>query len=89
VVQPHPDRVMADPEGLPEFFERGIRMFCYVETEFLRVQFPPMPPTGFGCQRTGSLGRQIAVYRAASDVKPPGRLGFGSPVLDKDDDTFA
>jgi len=62
--QPHPDCMMADAEGLLEFFEGGVGILFDMSPEFLRVEFAPMTPDGFWRQRPRLYGVQIAVNSA-------------------------
>jgi hypothetical protein len=74
---------MADLEGVLEFLERGVGMRLDVNLKLLRVEFAPFPPTGFGRERPGFHGGQIAVNGAASEVKVPGGLHFGAAFLNE------
>jgi hypothetical protein len=80
---------MTDSQGLADLMKRGVVMFFDMVPEFLRVQFPPMAPTGFGGQRTRFLGAQISVHGAPADIKTPGGLGFGAAILDEFYHAFA
>ena len=53
-------------------------MFLDLSLEFLRVEFAPMTPAGFGSQRPCLHGVQIAVNGASAEIKTPGSLGFGA-----------
>ena len=75
--------MMADAEGLLEFLEGGVGMFFDLSLEFLRVEFAPMTPTGFGGERPRLHGVQIAVNSAPTELKAPGGLGFGAARLDE------
>jgi len=74
---------MADGKDFLDFLEGCVRVLFDVNLEFFRVEFPPVPPTGFGCQRPRLPGRQIAVNSASTEVKASGRLDFGTAVLDE------
>ena len=74
---------MADAEGLLEFLEGGVGIFFDVPLEFFRIEFAPMSPTGFGRQRPGLHGGQIAVNGAPTEFKAPDGLGFGAARLDE------
>ena len=80
--------MMADAEHLLEFLEGGVRMLFDVHLEFLRVEFAPMTPAGFGGQRPGLYGGQIAVNGAPTQFKAPGRLGLRTALLDEFDHPF-
>jgi hypothetical protein len=80
--------MMADAEHLSEFLEGGVGMLLDVDLEFLRVEFAPMTPAGFGGQRPGLYGDQIAVNSAPPQFKAPGRLGFRTTPLDEFDHPF-
>lgn len=58
-------------------------MFFDVNLKFLRVEFAPMTPTGFGGQRPRLHGGQIAADGASTQFKAPGSLGFGTARLDE------
>ena len=75
--------MMADAEGLLEFLERGVGMFLDLSLEFLRVEFAPMSPAGFGGQRPRLHGVQIPVNGTPTELKTPGGLGFGAARLDE------
>jgi hypothetical protein len=75
--------MMADAKGLLEFLEGGVGMFLDLSLEFLRVEFAPMTPAGFGSQRPCLHGVQIAVNGASAEIKTPGSLGFGAARLDE------
>jgi hypothetical protein len=81
--QTHPDGVVADAKDFLEFLEGGVGMFFDVNLEFLRVEFAPMTPTGFGGQHPRLHGVQIAVNGAPTEIKAPGGLGFGAARLDE------
>jgi hypothetical protein len=68
--------MMADAKHLLDFLEGGVGMFFNVGVEFLGVEFPPMPPTGFRGQRPRLGGLQIAVDRAPPQIKTAGGLGL-------------
>ena len=78
--------MMADAENPLEFLEGGVGMFFDVNLEFLRVEFAPMTPAGFGSQRPRLHGVQIAVngavlrprskHRAASALELPDWMNF-------------
>ena len=74
---------MADGKDFLDFLEGRVRVLLDVNLEFLRVEFPPVPPTGFGCQRPRLPGGQIAVNCAPTKVKASGRLDFGTAVFDE------
>ena len=74
---------MADAKHLLEFLEGGVGMVLDVNLEFLRVELAPMTPAGFGGQRPGLHGGQIAVNGAPTEIKAPGGLGFGAASLDE------
>jgi hypothetical protein len=74
---------MADLESFLEFQEGGIGVFFDVNLEFLRVEFPPVPPTGFGRQRPRLHGSQIAINGTPTERKTPGGLDFGPAILDE------
>ena len=57
-------------------------MFLDLSLEFLRVEFAPMTPAGFGSQRPCLHGVQIAVNGASTQFKASGRLGFGAAFVD-------
>ena len=80
---------MTDTQGLADLMKRGVVMLFDMVPEFLRVQFPPMAPTGFGGQRTRFLGGQIPVHGAPADIKTPGGLGFGAAIPDEFYHAFA
>ncbi len=75
--------MMADAKGLLEFLERGAGMFFDVGLKFLRIEFAPMPPTGFGSQRPRFHGVQITVNTAPGKFKAAGRLHLGTAIIDK------
>jgi len=74
---------MADAKDRLKFLEGGVGMLFDVNLEFLRVEFAPMTPTGFGGQRSGLRGGQITIDGAATEVKAPGGLDFGPALLDE------
>ena len=74
---------MADRKHLLQFLEGGVGMFSDVNLEFLRVEFPPMTPTGFGSQHPRFHGGQIAIDRAPAQIKAPGGLDFGPTLVDE------
>jgi len=75
--------MMADAKHDLEFLEGGVGMFSDVNLEFLRVEFPPMTPTGFGSQHPRFHGGQIAIDRAPAQIKAPGGLDFGAAARDE------
>src|SRR5450759_957488 len=75
--------MVADAKVFLEFLEGGIGMFLDVNLKFLRVEFPPVTPTGFGGQRSCFHGGQIAVNGAPTEFKAAGSLGFGAAAFDK------
>jgi hypothetical protein len=79
---------MADAKDFLEFLEGGVGMFLDMPLEFLRIEFAPMTPTGFGSQRPGLHGVQVAVNGAPTQFKAPGGLGFGAARLDEFDHPF-
>ena len=79
---------MADAKDLLEFLEGGVGMLFDVRLEFLRVEFAPLPPTGFGGQRPRLPGGQVAVNGASAEVKASGCLGFGAARLDEFHNSF-
>ena len=74
---------MADAENPLEFLEGGVGMFFDVNLQFLRVEFAPMTPAGFGGECPRLHGVQIAVNGAPTEIKAPGSLGFGAAQLDE------
>ena len=70
--------MMADAKHLLEFLEGGIGMSFDLGLEFLRVEFAPMTPTGFGGQCPHLHGIQIAINSAPTQFKAPGGCGFGA-----------
>ena len=74
---------MADAKRFLEFLEGGVGMFFDMSLEFLRVEFAPMTPAGFGGERPRLHGVQIAVNGAPTQFKAPGSLGFGAAQLDE------
>lgn len=74
---------MADAKNRLQFLERGVGVLFDMDTEFLRVEFAPGAPTGFGRQHPFFGGFQIPVNGTAGQIKPPGGLGFGAAVLDE------
>ena len=79
---------MADAESLLEFLEGGVGMAFDMHLEFLRVEFAPMTPAGFGSQRPRLHGGQIAVNCAPPQFKAPAGFGFGAAQLDEFDHPF-
>ena len=75
--------MMADAESLLEFLEGGVGMFLDMHLKFLRVEFAPMPPACFGCQRPRLPSGQIAVNATPAKIKASGGLGFGTARLDE------
>ena len=75
--------MMADAECFLEFLERGIGMFFDVSLKFLRVEFAPMSPAGFGSQCPRFHCVQIAVNAAPGQFKAAGGLDFGAAALDE------
>ena len=75
--------MMADAKHLLEFLEGGIGMLFDLSLEFLRVEFAPMTPTGFGGQRSRLHGVQIPVNGAPTQFKAPGGFGFGAARFDE------
>ena len=75
--------MVADAKDFLEFLEGGVGMFFDVNLEFLRVEFAPMTPTGFGSQRPRLRGVQIAVNGAPTEIKAPGGPGFGAARPDE------
>ncbi len=75
--------MMADAKGLLEFLEGGVGMLFDVNLEFLRVEFAPMSPAGFGGQRPRFHGLQITVNGTTTEIKAPGGLDFGASRLDE------
>jgi len=74
---------MADPKDLLEFLEGGIGMVFNVGVQFLRIEFAPVAPAGFGGQ-CARLGRcQIPVNRLPAQLKAAGGFGFGAPVVNE------
>jgi prepilin-type processing-associated H-X9-DG protein len=74
---------MADAEHRLDFFEGGVRVFFDMGAEFLRVKFSPGSPARFRRQCALLSGDQIPVNRTPGQIKPPGRLGFGTPALNE------
>jgi len=69
---------MTDVKDGLQFFERGIGMLFNVGLKFLGIQRAPLSPACFRGQRATFGGGQIAVNRAPPQIKPPGRLDFGT-----------
>jgi hypothetical protein len=69
---------MAHAKHRLQFLERGVGVLFDVRLKFLRVEFTPGSPTGFGRQRPLSGGGQIPVNGTPRQDKPPGGLGFGT-----------
>ena len=67
---------MADAKHGLKFLEGGVGMFLDVRLEFERIEFAPMPPACFWCQRTRLTCGQIAVNGASAEIKASGGLGF-------------
>jgi len=74
---------MADAKDLLEFLEGGVGMLFDVGLKFLRVEFAPMAPAGFGGQRSRLGGRQIAVNRLPAQLKAAGGFDFGTTLVNK------
>jgi hypothetical protein len=74
---------MADAEDGLQFLEGRVGMLFDVDLKFLRVEFPPMTPAGFGCQRSRLGGGQITIDGAATEAKAPGGFDFGSAFVDE------
>ena len=74
---------MTDVKDGWQFFERGVGMRFNVRLKFFRVQRAPFPPAGCGGERARFGGGQIAVNRAPPQIKPPGRLDFGTTRIQK------
>jgi hypothetical protein len=74
---------MADAEDPLEFFERGVGVFLDLDLKLLRIEFAPVPPTGFGGERASLGGGEVAVDRAATQIETPSRFGLGSTFLDE------
>ena len=69
---------MTDVKDGLQFFERGSGMLFNVRLKFLGIQRAPFPPARFRGERAGFGGGQIAINRAPPQLKPPGRLDFGT-----------
>jgi hypothetical protein len=80
--------MMADAKHGLEFLKGGVGMFFDVDLKFLRVEFAPMSPTGFGSQPPHFQGGQIAVNGAPTQFEAPGGLGLGTARLDEFDHPF-
>ena len=78
MAEPHPHRIVADAQGRLQFRQRGVGMFFDMGVELGRVEFAPRSPARFGGQSVGFDRRQVAVNRAPTHGKMPGRLGGGS-----------
>jgi hypothetical protein len=79
---------MADAEHGLEFIEGGVGMGFDVGVELCGVELAPFAPTLFRGERAGFGGRQIAINRASSQIKPPGGLGLGATFVKKFDHPF-
>jgi len=75
--------MMADAKHSLQFLEGGVGMLFDMRLEFLRIEFAPMPPTGFGGQRPRLSGGQIAVNAASTERKASGGLGFRATRLNE------
>jgi len=80
---------MADAKNPLEFLERGVRVFLDLGVELLRIEFAPVPPTGFGGERAGLGGGQIAVDGATPQAETPSGLHLGTALLDEFDHSFS
>jgi hypothetical protein len=79
---------MADGQAGGEFVEGGVRLFFDVRRQFLGIQLAPFSPTGFGGERAGFGGGEIAINRAPGQVEVPCRCDLGTTGLHKFDDPF-
>lgn len=79
---------MTDLEHLLDFFEGGVGMFFDVGLKLCGVELAPLTPTLFRSERVGLSGRQIAVNRAPSQIKPPGSLSLGTTRIEEFDHPF-
>ena len=76
---------MTDIKDGLEFFECGVGMLFNMRLKFLGIQRSPFPPACFGGERARLGGGQIAVNRAPPQIKPPGRLDFGTTRIEEFD----
>jgi hypothetical protein len=74
---------MTDVKDGLKLFKRGVGMLFNVRLKFLGIQRAPFPPACFGGERARFGGGQITVNRAPPQIKPPGRLDFGPPRVEK------
>jgi len=81
--------MMADAKGPLEFLERGVGVLLDLGLKLMRVEFAPVAPTGFGRERAGLGGGQIAVDRAPTEAETPSGLGLGTAFLDEFDHPFS
>ena len=79
---------MTDLEHLLDFLEGGVGMFFDVGAELFGVELAPFAPPRFRSERAGLGGRQIAVNRAPSQIKPPGSLSLGTARVEEFDHPF-
>jgi hypothetical protein len=72
---------MTDVKDGLKFFECGGGLLFNLGLKFLGIQCAPFSPTCFRGERARFGSGQIAVNRAPPQLKPPGRLDFGTPRL--------
>jgi hypothetical protein len=75
--------MMADAKYLLNFFERGVRVFFDMGTEFLRIELAPGAPARFRRQHPLLGGHEIPINGTPGQVKTPGGLGFGTAALNE------
>lgn len=80
---------MADGQAGGEFLKRGVGLLFYLGRQFLRIELAPFSPTGFGRQRAGLGGGEIAIDAAPRQIEVLGRRHLGATSLHKLDDPFA
>ena len=79
---------MADGKAGGDFLQRGVRLFSDVGLKFLGIELAPFPPGRFRGERPRFGGGQIAIDRAAAQIKTPRRLDLGTPSFKEFDDPF-
>src|SRR5579863_7703312 len=74
---------MADPQGVLDFMQRGVRMLLDMGCELGGIELAPAAPGGFRSQRVCFGGGEVTVDRTLAQREPPGSFGTGAARLDK------
>ena len=83
MLEPHPDRVVANTQGRGQFGQRGVGVLFDVRLQFGRIEFAPGSPTRFRSQGVRFGGGKVAIDRALAQLEAPRGFRPGAARLHK------